>query len=48
MLLSLTNSWEIIGGRAISGISAYVDDTTEFEFNEKYSMIIENYAEKYL
>ena len=26
-------------------MSAYVDDTTEFEFNEKYSMIIENYAE---
>lgn len=45
VLLSLTNSWEIIGGRATSGISAYVDDTTEFEFNEKYSMIIENYAE---
>ncbi len=45
VLLSLTNSWEIIGGRATSGISAYVDDTTEFEFNEKYSMILENYAE---
>jgi len=45
VILSLTNSWEIIGGRAVPGLSAYVDDTTEFEFNEKYAAIIETYAE---
>lgn len=43
--LTLTNSWEMLGGRTASGISAYVDDTTEFEFNSKYIELIENQAE---
>ncbi len=43
--LALSNSWEIIGGRVAPGLSAYVDDTTEFEFNADYVGIIENYAE---
>ena len=33
--LSLVNSWEMIGGRTGNGITGYVDDTTEFEFNSK-------------
>ncbi len=43
--LALSNSWEIIGGKSMSGLSAYVDDTTEFEFNNDYVDIIEKYAE---
>lgn len=36
---------EIIGGRVAPALNAYVDDTTEFEFNSDYVGIIENYAE---
>lgn len=43
--LTLTASWEMIGGRTASGISAYVDDTTEFEFNNNYIELIEKQAE---
>lgn len=43
--LALANSWEIIGGRVAPALNAYVDDTTEFEFNADYVGIIENYAE---
>ena len=43
--LALANSWEIIGGRVAPALNAYVDDTTEFEFNSDYVGIIENYAE---
>lgn len=45
VVLALTNSWEIIGGKSCQGLSAYVDDTTEFEFNNKYTELIEKYAE---
>ena len=40
--LSLVNSWEMIGGRTGNGITGYVDDTTEFEFNSKCVEYIEN------
>ena len=40
--LALANSWEIIGGRVAPALNAYVDDTTEFEFNSDYVGIIEN------
>ncbi len=43
--LALSNSWEIIGGKSMAGLSAYVDDTTEFEFNNEYVDVIEKYAE---
>lgn len=43
--LTITNSWEMIGGRTERGLSAYVDDTTEFEFNSEYKEYIEKYAE---
>ena len=43
--LALINSWEMIGGKNGNGISAYVDDTTEFEFNEKYIEMIEKKTE---
>lgn len=43
--LALNNSWEIIGGKIGPALSAYIDDTTEFEFNDNYKTIIEKYAE---
>ena len=43
--LALTNSWEMLGGRTEAGITAYVEDTTEFEFNNKYVEMIERFAE---
>ena len=43
--LTLINSWEMIGGKVGNGISAYVDDTTEFEFNSKYMEMIERKTE---
>ena len=43
--LSLVNSWEMIGGRTGNGITGYVDDTTEFEFNSKCVEYIEKQTE---
>ncbi len=43
--LSLVNSWEMIGGKNGTAITAYVDDTTEFEFNKKYIQMIERKTE---
>lgn len=43
--LALNNSWEIIGGKIGPALSAYIDDTTDFEFNDNYKIIIEKYAE---
>lgn len=43
--LALTESWEMLGGIAAQGITAYADDTTEFEFNSKYVELIEKKAE---
>ena len=34
--LALNNSWEIIGGKIGPALSAYIDDTTDFEFNDNY------------
>ncbi|MGN0329356.1 MAG: SCP2 sterol-binding domain-containing protein [Lachnospira sp.] len=45
IVVALNNSWEIIGGRIGNALSAYVDDTTDFEFNSEYNEIIERYAE---
>ncbi|MGN0318780.1 MAG: SCP2 sterol-binding domain-containing protein [Lachnospira sp.] len=45
VVLALNNSWEIIGGKNGASLSAFVDDTTEFEFNAEYKDIIEKYAE---
>lgn len=43
---TLLDSWEILGGKTCNGLSAYVDDTTDFEFNKDYSAIIEKKAEE--
>lgn len=43
---TLVDSWEILGGKTCNGLSAYVDDVTDFEFNKDYSNIIEKKAEE--
>lgn len=43
--LTLSNSWELIGGKNGNSLTSYVDDMTDFEFNKEYKDIIERYAE---
>ncbi len=43
---TLVDSWEILGGKACNGISAYVDDSADFEFNKEYGTVIEKKAEE--
>lgn len=43
--LTLSNSWEILGGLPCSGMCGYVDDLVSFEMNHDYSLIIEKKAE---
>lgn len=44
-ILTLTNSWEMLGGKVLEGIGAYVDDHVEFETNPDYCLFIEKKAE---
>lgn len=44
--LTLTKAWEILGGTPVPGITAYVEDHTEFETNQVYASIIEARAEE--
>ncbi|MDD3239647.1 MAG: SCP2 sterol-binding domain-containing protein [Lachnospira sp.] len=43
--LTLSNSWEMLGGKNSEGLTAYVDETIDLEFNKEYTGIIEKYAE---
>lgn len=43
---TLVDSWEILGGKSCNGLSAYVDDSTDFEFNTAYKELIEAKAEE--
>jgi len=43
--LTLSNSWEMLGGKPVNGLSAYVDETADFEFNSDNISIIEKFAE---
>ena len=43
--LQLTNAWEILGGLPCSGICGYIADTSIFEEDNNYNMIIEKKAE---
>ncbi len=43
--LAIIKSWEMIGGIAHRGVCAYVENTTDFEFNQKYNHMIEKAAE---
>lgn len=44
-LLSLTNAWELLGGKICQGFSAYVEDYVDFENNVSYNSYIEKRAE---
>lgn len=44
--LGLMNAWDLLGGKPMQGLSAYVDENSDFEFNEDYVEIIEKYAEQ--
>jgi len=43
--LTLSNSWEMLGGKPMNGLSVYVDETVDFEFNSDHISIIEKFAE---
>lgn len=43
--LSLINAWDMLGGKSMQGLTAYVDENSAFEFNPDYVEIIEKYAE---
>lgn len=45
--LALKQAWETIGGNSINGLSAYVENSVEFEMNEAYARIIEKTAEDF-
>lgn len=44
-LMSLTEAWEILGGRPVTGISGYIADVSELEQNPNYSKVIERRTE---
>lgn len=44
-MLSLINSWELLGGKICQGFSAYVEDYIDFETNAEYTDFIEKRAE---
>ncbi|MBO6149201.1 MAG: SCP2 sterol-binding domain-containing protein [Lachnospiraceae bacterium] len=44
-ILTLQSAWDMLGGKPISGISAYVKDPVAFELNQEYVNVIEKAAE---
>ncbi|MBO4416347.1 MAG: SCP2 sterol-binding domain-containing protein [Lachnospiraceae bacterium] len=42
---TLAKAWEILGGIALPGICAYVEDNVDFEANKQYKIMIEKKAE---
>ncbi len=45
-MLELTNAWEMLGGKSCNGLSAYVEETSDFELNASYMELIEKKAEE--
>jgi multimeric flavodoxin WrbA/putative sterol carrier protein len=45
--LTLIKAWELLGGIACRGLSAYVEEHVDFETNSDYSGIIEKKAEEF-
>lgn len=45
-VMSLSNAWEMLGGRSCNGLAAYVADPVEFELNAEYQAIFEKKAEE--
>lgn len=44
--LALLNAWEMLGGKACTGICAYVPESTDLDTNAEYRSIIEKKAEE--
>lgn len=44
--LSLSNAWELLGGKSCNGLAAYVADPVDFEINPEYQGIFEKKAEE--
>lgn len=44
--MSLSNAWELLGGKSCNGLAAYVADPVEFELNPGYQGIFEKKAEE--
>ena len=42
---ALIKSWEVLGGKCVPGLCAYVADSNEFEANEVFGQVIEKQAE---
>lgn len=45
-VLELMNAWEMLGGKACTGICAYVADTSDFELSVPYRELIEKKTEE--
>lgn len=45
-VLSLSNAWELLGGKCCNGLCAYVAEPVDFEINPEYIEIIEKKAEE--
>ena len=43
--MTLVNAWEILGGKAMNGLCAYINEDAGFEFNDDSIAIIEKTAE---
>jgi len=46
VLADLSNAWETLGGRVLTGLSGYVENHLDLDLNEEYISIIETQAEK--
>ena len=45
VLADLSNAWETLGGRVLTGLSGYVENHLDLDLNEEYIAIIESQAE---
>ena len=46
VLSDLSNAWETLGGRTLTGLSGYIDNALDLEVNPDYISLIETQAEK--
>ena len=44
--LELMNAWDMLGGKSCTGLSAFVEDASEFELNAAYRELIEKKTEE--
>lgn len=46
VMADLSNAWETLGGRVLTGLSGYIDNPLDLEVNPDYIAIVETLAEK--